>query len=85
MNQTPTYTVTIENALTLTEADYQSVVAVQGETVTSLDHAEQRLRAAFPAWLVYRGGHHVSLHEGSGHPRVLLVEERDAAYADARS
>ena len=76
-----TYTVTIENPLTLTEADYQTVVAAQGTTFTSLDHAEQHLRAAFPTGFVYRGGHHVALHEGSGHPRVLLVEEHDAVVA----
>jgi len=73
-----TYIATIENPLTLTEADYQTVVAAQGTAFTSLDHAEQHLRAAFPTGFVYRGGHHVALHEGSGHPRVLLIEERDA-------
>jgi hypothetical protein len=41
-----------------------------------LDEVESMLRALWPNWFVYRGGHHVSMHIENGHPaRILLVCE----------
>lgn len=45
---------------------------------TSLDDAENKLRAFLSGtWLVYRGGRHVAVHRASGDDRrVLLVAEK---------
>lgn len=67
---------TIENlshVLTFDEAN--AVMVASNFNFSSIDNAVDELKAWFPDWFVYRGGHHVALHRNNKSDRVLLITE----------
>jgi hypothetical protein len=44
-------------------------------TTERLEDVESELRAEWPNYFLYRGGHHVALHKTPHTPRLILITE----------
>ena len=68
-----TFTAQVSTAL-LTEDEAMAVRSAAGlhRGVTTLAEAADELRAWFPNWFVYEGGHHVAMHLRQGDPVCIL-------------
>ena len=59
----------------LTEDEQSAIhtLTLQASYFRTLDRAQEELRAWFPDWFIYRGGHHIALHRTANDERRCLL------------